>query len=93
MGKRTLESRFESGKKGIQHHEPLNPYYNKNFNSTVSEDKYTRRDNRSLEERFDSGKRGILHHEPLNPNYSKTFREEQEDKESQPFWSRAWNAL
>ncbi len=68
-------------------------YNNKKFNSTVSEGKYTRTDNRSLEERFDSGKRGILHHEPLNPNYSKTFREEQEDKESQPFWSRAWNAL
>ena len=67
-------------------------YNNKKFNSTVSEGKYTRRDNRSLEERFDSGKRGIMHHEPLNPNYSKTFREER-DAESQPFWSRAWNAL
>ena len=58
-------------------------YNNKKFNSTVSEGKYTRTDNRSLEERFDSGKRGILHHEPLNPIYSKTFREER-DAESAP---------
>ena len=92
MGNKSLEDRFEAGKKGILSHEPLNPYYNKNFNSTVSEGKYTRTDNRSLEERFDSGKQGIMHHEPLNPNYSKTFREER-DAESQPFWSRAWNAL
>lgn len=91
MGNKSLEDRFEAGKKGVLSHEPLNPYYNKNFNSTVSEGKYTRTDNRSLEERFDSGKSGIMHHEPLNPNYNKTFREER-DAEGQPFWSRAWNA-